>query len=73
MTRTRFFALALGACAVVAVARPVSAANFTVRALFNNTFVPSNLTIGVGDSVTFINVGNGLHNVLDLRAGGAES
>ncbi len=40
------------------------AANFTVKALSNLTFVPSNLTISVGDTVTFQNQG-GLHNVIE--------
>lgn len=41
------------------------AETFTVRALTNNTFVPSNLTIRVGDSVRFVNQGSGLHNVIE--------
>lgn len=40
-------------------------ATFTVRSLSNNTFVPSNLTIQVGDSVRFVNQGSGLHNVIE--------
>lgn len=41
------------------------AETFTVRALTNDTFVPSNLTIHVGDSVLFVNQGNGFHNVIE--------
>ena len=46
-------------------ALPAAAATFTVKALTNNTFVPSNLTIQVGDTVTFVNQGNGFHNVIE--------
>ncbi|MEM9555610.1 MAG: Calx-beta domain-containing protein [Acidobacteriota bacterium] len=38
------------------------AAEFTVQALPNNTFSPANLTISVGDTVTWTN-GGGFHNV----------
>lgn len=64
--------LALSILAISAAwmgALPAAAANFTVEARPNLTFSPSNLTISVGDSVTFVNVG-GLHNV---SATGAET
>lgn len=41
---------------------PAAGANHTVEARPNNTFSPSNLTIQVGDTVTFVNAG-GFHNV----------
>ncbi|MEP7008801.1 MAG: Calx-beta domain-containing protein [Acidobacteriota bacterium] len=41
------------------------AETFTVRSLSNDTFVPSNLTIQVGDSVQFLNQGSGFHNVIE--------
>ncbi|HXU29526.1 MAG TPA: Calx-beta domain-containing protein [Thermoanaerobaculia bacterium] len=41
------------------------AETFTVRSLPNDTFVPSNVTIQVGDSVRFVNEGNGFHNVIE--------
>ncbi len=60
----RFLALALSAL-LGAGGGALAAATFTVRSLSNNTFVPSNLTISVGDSVTFVNQGSGLHNVIE--------
>lgn len=39
-------------------------ANFTVTANANLTFTPPSLTIQVGDTVTWQNVGNGFHNVV---------
>lgn len=38
-------------------------ANFTVTANANLTFTPSSLTIQVGDTVTWQNIGGGFHNV----------
>ena len=52
-------------CALVltaVVAAPVLAENHVVLALPDNTFDPADLTIAVGDSVTWMNEG-GLHNV----------
>ncbi len=52
-------------CAVLALclmAAPGAAAEHTIEARSNNTFFPANLTIEVGDTVTFVNVG-GFHNV----------
>lgn len=57
---SRSAALLLLTC--VLAAAPAAAGNFLVRALPNMTFDPPNLTIDVGDSVTFRNDG-GLHNV----------
>ena len=57
--------VAIGLCLLAAgalLATPTWAANHTVEARPNNTFSPSNLTIEVGDSVTFVNAG-GFHNV----------
>ena len=56
----------LAACSLLLagalLATPLLAADHTVEARPNNTFSPSNLTIEVGDTVTFVNTG-GLHNV----------
>ena len=56
-----------GACLAILVGFSAAARGetFTVRALLNNTFVPSNLTIQVGDSVRFVNEGSGFHNVIE--------
>jgi plastocyanin len=55
---TRLFtAILLFAC----LAAPVTAATFNVS-VTSNRFVPSSLTIHVGDTVTFTNAG-GFHNV----------
>lgn len=48
--------------ALIAIASPAQAANFTVSANPNNTFTPAQLSITEGDSVTFTNAG-GAHNV----------
>ena len=54
----------LGLLAFVAmvVSAPTMAANHSIQAMPNNTFSPNNLTIEVGDSVTWSNAG-GFHNV----------
>lgn len=49
-------------CLLLAVPGLGAAASHTVRATPNNRFEPSDLTIQVGDSVTWVNDG-GLHNV----------
>ena len=46
---------------LLCLATPVSAAHFDVSV--TGTFTPSTLTIHVGDTVTFTNVGSGFHNV----------
>jgi plastocyanin len=59
-----FFALsasALVALCLLGLAAPAMAANFAVSVTGN--FSPSTLTIHVGDTVTFTNVGSGFHNV----------
>ena len=48
--------------ATALLATPLLAANHTVEARPDNTFSPSNLTIEMGDTVTFVNAG-GFHNV----------
>ncbi|MCG8460757.1 MAG: plastocyanin/azurin family copper-binding protein, partial [Holophagales bacterium] len=48
--------------ALAFLAAPAQAAEHTVQALPNNTFSPADLTIQVGDTVTWVN-GGGFHNV----------
>ncbi|MEO8504149.1 MAG: Calx-beta domain-containing protein [Acidobacteriota bacterium] len=45
------------------MASSASATNFTITAQSSRTFFPPTLTIQVGDTVTFKNVGGGFHNV----------
>jgi plastocyanin len=52
------------------VAGLASAENFTITAKSNLTFSPANITINVGDTVTFKN-GGGFHNVKSSSAGNA--
>jgi plastocyanin len=50
------------ATALALSAAPAQAADQTVRATPQNTFTPNAVTVGVGDSVTWVNDG-GFHNV----------
>ncbi len=54
--------ISLESVLILFVATAAPAAEFTVEARANNSFVPSQLTIQVGDTVVFRNAG-GLHNV----------
>ena len=51
------------ALAALAVATSAGATNFTITAQSSLTFSPPTVTIQVGDTVTFQNVGGGFHNV----------
>jgi len=64
MLRNRI-ALVFGIAAALAAfggGRPASATNFTVMTI-GNSFSPASVSIHVGDSVTFMNTGQGFHNV----------
>jgi plastocyanin len=50
--------------ALVVAAAPARAANQTVTATISNEFTPAAVTVLQGESVTWNNVGGGLHNVL---------
>jgi len=58
-TRRKLFALVL-----LCVAGSSGAATVTVTANANFTFTPSAVTINDGDTVTFVNSGNGFHNAV---------
>jgi plastocyanin len=62
------FTRILSGLALLAAAGAASAANVIVTAKSNFTFSPSNVTINVGDTVTFKN-GGGLHNVVSNSTG----
>lgn len=61
-TRRLLFHLVLAAFALAGVPA-AHAANFTINATSSLTFSPSNLTIQIGDSVTWMNVSSLSHNV----------
>ncbi|HEX8744902.1 MAG TPA: plastocyanin/azurin family copper-binding protein [Thermoleophilaceae bacterium] len=58
----RRLATAVPAALCLALAAPAGAADQTVHATPSNTFTPATVTIGVGESVTWVNDG-GFHNV----------
>jgi plastocyanin len=50
-------------CLFACMGQPAAAANFNVTTTAYMAFAPSTLTINVGDTVTFTNTSQGLHNV----------